>query len=120
MLERRLRQQFFTRHDDGVGVGKVVIARNQILNNTAESDGGGLFVNSGVNNLTMVNNVIAGNYVADGYGGGLYIYNTAGGSATITNNTITANESAGFGGGGINAEMDNPLSVLNIYNRFNS
>ena len=55
----------------GAAGGEITIARSQILNNTAEADSGGLFINNGAKNLTLVNNVIAGNESLDGYGGGL-------------------------------------------------
>jgi hypothetical protein len=117
----------------GLGAGAIAITRNQILNNVAEWDGGGLLINSGPSNATLVNNVIAGNYVTDAgalcesspgvpapgncdIGGGVYIENVDGASVTLTNNTITGNGADGFGGGGVFVQMDNPASVLNIYN----
>ena len=107
--------------DTGV---EVVIIGCQILNNEGEYFGGGLFINTGPSNATLVNNVIAGNR-ADDYGGGLYLYNTdfgySGGSYTLTNNTITENINTGLDplfidGGGIYAEYDSTASVFNIYN----
>ena len=106
----------------GVGAGEIFIARNQILNNTAEADSGGLFINNGAKNLTLVNNVIAGNESLSGYGGGLQIENllvngpASGGNVTLTNNTITGNFLTGIAGGGISVYMDDPTSILNIYN----
>lgn len=100
---------------------EVAISRCQILDNMAELDGGGLYINSASGNATLVNNVIAGNSVSDDNGGGLYIINTGGGDSTITNNTITENETTGTtatfrDGGGLYAELNNNSSRINIYN----
>ncbi|MFC1845223.1 choice-of-anchor Q domain-containing protein, partial [Thermodesulfobacteriota bacterium] len=109
----------------GVAGGEISITHSQILNNIAEADGGGLFINNGISDLTLVNNVIAGNYSASGYGAGILIENLtslppSGGNVTLTNNTITGNLLAdspdGIAGGGISLDMNDAASVLNIYN----
>ena len=96
---------------------EVEILRCKILNNSADSSGGGLYINSGASNTTLVNNVIAGNSVDNDNGGGIYIKNDAGGIVTLVNNTITQNSAkSGHNGGGIYALLDNSASELNIYN----
>jgi len=106
----------------GAAGGRISIESNKILNNTAEADSGGLFINNGAKNLILVNNVIAGNESLDGTGGGLQIENllvnapASGGNVTLTNNTITGNFLTGLAGGGISVYMDDPASILNIYN----
>jgi hypothetical protein len=100
---------------------EVSISGCEILDNVAEIDGGGLYINSGSSNATLVNNVIAGNSVSDDNGGGLYIINTDGGDSTITNNTITENSASGAtaafqDGGGLYVELDNDTSAIDVYN----
>ena len=41
---------------------------------------------------------------------------SSGGNVTLTNNTITGNFLTGIAGGGISVNMDDPTSILNIYN----
>ena len=102
----------------------VTISRCQILNNTADQAGGGLYIDTAAGDAILVNNVIAGNSVKDFGGGGIYVtntvFNTGGGNFTLTNNTITGNVTGPTGeflnGGGIYAEFDNPSSVVEIYN----
>lgn len=105
------------------GTTEVTISRCRIINNDAALDGGGLFINTGFGNATLVNNVIAGNSVSRENGGGLIIYNAAGGSTTLTNNTITGNENieAGAPPGSLNGTelyvlFENNLSSLELYN----
>jgi hypothetical protein len=100
---------------------EVYVSRCQILNNTAEFDGSGFYINSGDGDVRLVNNVIARNTIIDDNGGGIYIVNIDGGNYTLTNNTITENASNGLDlgfqdGAGIYAELDNNSSMLNIYN----
>jgi len=100
---------------------EVAISRCQILDNMAELDGGGLYINSASGNVTLVNNVIAGNSVSDDNGGGIYIINAGGGDFTLTNNTVTENETTGTtvafrDGGGLYVELNNNSSKLDIYN----
>ena len=101
----------------GAAAHDTTISRCRILNNKAGADGGGLFIDSGEGDATLVNNIIAGNSVAEGPGGGIFIDNGAGGDTFLTNNTITANSAEGSGGG-IYAFMEAAAtaSVLNIYN----
>jgi hypothetical protein len=94
---------------------EVSVSRCQVLNNRGAVDGGGVYIDTGAGNATLVNNVIAGNSVSGDNGGGIYSINTLGGNLVLTNNTITANETTG-GGGGIYAEFTNQASTVNIYN----
>jgi hypothetical protein len=99
----------------------VSISKCQILDNSAELDGSGLYIDSGNGEAVLVNNIIAGNTVSDDNGGGIYILNIDNGDSTITNNTITGNATNGSvddfqDGGGIYAELNNSNSMLDIYN----
>ena len=105
----------------GARMAETIIANCQILNNSAFLRGGGLYINSGTGDTTLVNNVIAGNSVADDNGGGIYITNSESGNITLTNNTITGNETTGGtpllqDGGGLYVDLNNAFSSLNIYN----
>ena len=99
----------------------LLISKCQILDNSAELDGSGLYIDSGDGDATLVNNIIAGNSVLNDNGGGIYIFNVDSGDSTITNNTITGNATNGSiaafqDGGGIYAELNNSNSMINIYN----
>ena len=105
----------------GARMAETIIANCQILNNSAFWWGGGLYINSGTGDTTLVNNVIAGNSVADDNGGGIYITNSQNGNITLTNNTITGNVTTGTeqfsqDGGGLYVDLDNAFSSLDIYN----
>lgn len=105
------------------GAGKVetFLSNCQILNNSAEGDGGGVYIDSGTGATTLTNNVIAGNTASADNGGGINIKNSGGGNITLTNNTITWNETTGTNpylqdGGGLYVDLDNTSSTLDIYN----
>ena len=109
--------------DNTNGEIEVSISGCRIINNDAELDGGGLYINSGLGNTTLVNNVIAGNTVSTNYGGGIIIYNAAGGNANLTNNTLSGNLNLGTtpeaeNGSELSVLFDSPnsSSVLNLYN----
>jgi parallel beta-helix repeat protein len=99
----------------------VSMSKCQILDNSAELDGGGLYIDSGDGDTFLVNNIIAGNTVSSDNGGGIYLLNIDSGDSTLTNNTITGNATngtiAGFqDGGGFYAEINNGTSMIDIYN----
>ena len=99
----------------------VSISKCQILDNSAEFDGSGLYIDTGDGDAFLVNNVIAGNTISDDSGGGIYIFNIDGNDSTITNNTITGNATNGSvvgfqDGGGIYVEVNDSNSMLDIYN----
>ncbi len=109
----------------GAKIADTSISSCQILNNTSFQDGGGLFIDSGKGDTTLVNNVIAGNTVSSGNGGGILISNNEenGGMITLTNNTITGNTATNDNGGGLNIDLgdntpfpDNLSSTIDIYN----
>jgi predicted outer membrane repeat protein len=105
--------------NDGSGGGIVVmsnglnrgltISNTTFANNTANKQGGGLWMMDAP--LTLTNSTFSGNKTLGSdfnrNGGGMALY----GSATITNCTI-ANNSAGWVGGGILAN-DSPVTVRN-------
>jgi len=98
-----------------------IISNCQILNNSAGVLGGGIYIDSGTGDTTLVNNIIAGNSISDDNGGGVYIINSEGGDITLTNNTITGNETTGADpgkedGGGLYVDLANATSSLDIYN----
>jgi|GEM_PF-6180912 len=94
----------------------VTISSCRILNNSSIGEGGGLYINSGSGNATLVNNLIAGNAVSSENGGGLYITNTEGYDIILTNNTITANKTQNSNGGGLFVTLVDGFSQLDIYN----
>jgi hypothetical protein len=93
----------------------VSISRCRVINNYGIQDGGGIYINSGVGNVSIVNNVISGNSVQDDSGGGVYIENLLStGNYTLTNNTIVSNSAPYWDGGGMYALLS--TNVLNLYN----
>ena len=77
--------------------GTVTLRNNTISNNTADSNGGGVYIyNAG--RVTLTNSTISNN-TADSNGGGVYI-NRVFAAATLTNNMIS-NNTAGSEGGGV-------------------
>jgi len=109
----------------GAGMADTFIDSCLIMDNSAFQDGGGLYINSGTGDTTLVNNLIVGNSVEEGDGGGVYILNNAldGGDINITNNTITGNTAENQNGGGIHIDLgandpdpENTASSINIYN----
>jgi len=105
--------------DNDNGIIDVSISRCQIINNVAEIDGGGLYIDSGSGNATLVNNVIANNRVLSNSGGGIFIYNAADGNAILTNNTISGNsDPASLNGNGseLYVMFENDFSSLGLYN----
>ncbi|MEQ8800180.1 MAG: choice-of-anchor Q domain-containing protein [Salinisphaeraceae bacterium] len=93
------------------GNGNVDITASQIINNTAATEGGGLWNNTGtmtIDGSTVSSNMANGMGAQDGGGG---IFNNAGGddagsgSVVVTNSVITGNsapEGSGSGGGILN------------------
>lgn len=99
----------------GNGESLQVVSNSLFLgNNSADSDGGGAFVESGQSSITVVNNILARNNAGDGNGGGMYL-NASVGNITATNNTFFNNTSVG-NGGGLAAQVDDNVSIFDIYN----
>jgi len=93
---------------DCVNYSTPVISSNRIVSNMAPvGDGGGIRC-SFHSDATIINNVIALNFVGGG-GGGVSSYLS---SLTITNNTIAGNVATG-GGGGVSAFYDSFLMITN-------
>jgi hypothetical protein len=87
----------------------ILLDRNTIADNQADTTGGGVTVNSLVNTQTQAivsNNVIVGNKAA--YGGGVYLYFS---NSKTVNNTIVDNE-AKFGGGVYSGQSDVSLPIV--------
>ena len=87
--------------DNGGGIyiyssDAVTISGNTIFDNSADDYGGGIYI-SYSDTVTISDNTISGNS-ADDYSGGIYIYSS---TVTINDNTISGN-SADDNGGGIN------------------
>ena len=103
---------------DGAKMADTTISNCQILDNSTDILGGGLYVNSGTGDTVLVNNIIADNFVSNDNGGGVYIINSEGGNITLTNNTITNNKTteAGTTGGGLYVDLANTTSSLDIFN----
>ncbi|RLC82707.1 MAG: hypothetical protein DRI61_01560, partial [Chloroflexi bacterium] len=80
------------------GAVKGTIEANEIYSNTAQTDGGGLYVNiRAQNTITLVNNLIYRNSAGSSNdGGGIWVND--GGTGIIWNNTVYSN-TAGTGGG---------------------
>jgi hypothetical protein len=76
-----------------------------ISNNAADNDGGGVYDDSSVTNPGQ-SNVIVGNLVNNGYGGGMYFAESYGQNLTLSSWTFISNSATGNGGngGGIYAE----------------
>jgi len=92
---------------DGGGVylkdTSATIERTRILDNSTvygdyDSYGGGIYADS--TNLSLINDLIAGNSTYDDQGGGLYYYQyDNGNNLSIVNSTFSDNHSDGSGGG---------------------
>jgi parallel beta-helix repeat protein len=82
----------------GVYVHKspAMLSANIIYSNTAQSNGGGIFVNNS-HNITLINNSILSNTTPGGYGGGIDIRQSD--HALLSGNTIAANQAYSRGGG---------------------
>lgn len=86
----------------GGEVGTTYITDTQIVNNFANTDGGGLYVDRGVGGVWVYNTLISGNRAgAGGEGGGVF---SRGGPVFLTNTTIISNTA--HRGGGIAARGD--------------
>ncbi|MBQ9454368.1 MAG: DUF1565 domain-containing protein, partial [Thermoguttaceae bacterium] len=75
------------------GSSKMNLGGLTIQNGKADT-GGGIYVNSGV--LQVTNSTIAGNTASSYYGGGIYVNS---GTTTVTNSTISGNTVKYYGGG---------------------
>jgi hypothetical protein len=74
-------------------MGKATLTGGRIVRNTADSDGGGVYVGTD-GEVTVTGGVLAGNW-AGSRGGG--IYNNS--AATLVNSTVSGNEAISDGGG---------------------
>lgn len=79
--------------------GTANITASLVSGNTAESDGGGIFVFGGA--LHTLNSTIAKNLAGVATGGGVCVQNSASGtaSAVLLSSTVALNQSATYGGG---------------------
>ena len=103
--------------DNNTDGGTIVnISACQVLDNSSLDNGGGVYIQTGLGDITLVNNIFAGNTVANGNGGGAFISGGGGANITLTNNTITANTAENNNGGGIFLTLTDGSSQLNIYN----
>jgi CSLREA domain-containing protein len=93
-----------------VNFGLLTLVDSMVLNNTAETDGGGIGLGSG-EMLNLINSTVAGNTTTGGRGGGIFSANE--GLVVIRNSTISGNE-ADFEGGGIFRGAGNPLQLFNV------
>ncbi len=90
------------------GVGSLTTSNNNLIGNSAATDGGGIFQNQG--DLYVLHSTISGNS-ATGNGGG--IENVSNGTLTLINSTVSGN-TAGTNGGGIqDTEFANPTFLRN-------
>jgi predicted outer membrane repeat protein len=91
----------------------VTIQANTFELNTANGDGGALYVSAP--SVTISDNLVTGNKQtsSSSTGGGVWV--DASSELFFINNTITANTSAG-GGGGVAFQVDNLGAVLNVFN----
>ena len=98
-------------HSNGDGGGlsivsaRVTITGGQVLSNTADDDGGGIYMWSMDSMLNMTDVDIVDNY-ADGYGGGIEV---ADGGVTMSGGRIISN-TASSNGGGIRVNSDGILT----------
>jgi len=87
-----------TADDDGGGLyivsGGATLRGGQVISNTAASDGGGMYNNNGT--LTLVNTTLSGNRATAGGGGGLWNNN---GTSVLTYTTVASNTASTAGGG---------------------
>eukprot|EP01125_Pyxidicula_operculata_P013505 TRINITY_DN447_c0_g2_i3.p1 TRINITY_DN447_c0_g2~~TRINITY_DN447_c0_g2_i3.p1 ORF type:complete len:1454 (-),score=303.72 TRINITY_DN447_c0_g2_i3:64-3873(-) len=87
-----------------LGNSAALIKDSILYNNTAETDGGGLFFNgfSGAASVIMTNISVSENLSKKGNGGGIYIFDTSPiiTYSQITNNSALADSSTGRGDGG--------------------
>ena len=82
----------------GVGaIDSLVIARSSISDNTSTGSGGGIAMNEGVSDVTIVDSTINGN-VASQWGGGIFAQRN---SPLVVVNTTAAGNRANLSGGGI-------------------
>jgi CSLREA domain-containing protein len=79
-----------------VTFGTLTLVDSQVLDSTAETDGGGIGLGSGVN-LVLIGSTVAGNTSTGGSGGGVSSDNE--GLVIATNSTISGNTAADQGGG---------------------
>jgi hypothetical protein len=77
-----------------------------ITNNTASTEGGGIFNNDGTT-VNVINSTISGNTATAGGG----VENGGTGTVSITNSTVSGNTSSGAGGG-----IDNEGGTVNVTN----
>ena len=105
---------------DGAGVsietdsGDVTLTNNTFDNNSAGSDGGGVRIDNEEGNTTLTNNTFT-NDSAPITGGGARVVFTSAGILMITNNTFTLNSTGGRGGG-LFVALDDDVATANIFN----
>jgi len=85
----------------------ITFINNTIAGNSAHGLGGGVYIPRSAN-ATFTNNVISGNLVEEG--GGVYLFS---GFITFTNNTITGNTAGQGPGGGVCAGPSNSATFNN-------
>jgi parallel beta-helix repeat protein len=79
-----------------VHVSPATLSANVIYSNTAQSNGGGIYVNNS-HNITLINNIILSNTTAAGRGGGIDIRDSD--NALLSGNTVIGNQAYSRGGG---------------------
>jgi hypothetical protein len=111
-----------------LGNGQVQVRNTTIANNSAEVQGGGLWIGERTN-LDIVNSTFSGNRAElantpDGLGGGIVINIRDGYQVNVLNSTIANNvagfQGGGFWGGGTNTTLTNTIVANNVgINGFN-
>lgn len=105
---------------DGAGVsietdsGDVTLTNNTFDNNSAGSDGGGVRIDNEEGNTTLTNNTFTNNS-APITGGGARVVFTSAGILMIINNTLTLNSTGGRGGG-LFVSLDDDAATASIFN----
>ncbi len=90
---------------NGLGSGSLMMTNSSLINNQANAQGGGLWVNQ--TNSSIVNTTFAGNSAPNNFGGAITTYSPL----TLTNSTL-ANNSATYAGA-LAAGSDNLATVRN-------
>ncbi len=93
------------------GLADVTLENNTFSGNSATYDGGGANIFTGSGNITLTNNTFSGNSVVNNRGGGAKV-NTNSGNVTLTNNTFSGN-SAKYGGGGSYVYTNSSATLAN-------